>query len=375
MAVLSLRQLAEILSAHIDKRAQVPSQPTALTFTYWQLIWLMDSCGLGLSEKTTEQAQLLIQTTAAQSQLEHIQLVLMRLQGLPESSQRGFKFAPQSVITEILKIVNPTNDPTSDEDDLFHVLQILGGLTPEQQPAVKKLINLEHSQVMRARLSVVRTQEAENWIPADEIDSLIRANLVDKFVDRLDEIRVVTLNPPIQTPMSWALEQPEENRGTLVFLGWPHGSQSSLTRQEQRALFAHELCHIRQILQDTNNAKESNTPSPTLFEREHEALRCEWKELQVQISPLAAKEQARLKQRWWHANFSKQFLSLIEDLQTLAAAKTAIREEGHINPTTQPTNVGLSSAGKGQLPQVRLPFITILYALAAQMITTEHEQN
>ncbi len=374
MAVLSLRQLAEILSAHIDQRAQEQSQPTARTFTYWQLLWLMHSCGLGLSEKTTEQAQSLILRTVAQTQLEHIQHVLMRLLGLPKSTQRGLEFASQSIIKELLKIVNPTNHPTSAEDDLFHVLQILGGLTTEQQPAVQKLIHLAQSQVTRPQLSVVRTTEPENWIPADEIDSLVRAHLAEKFADRLDDIRVVTLDPPIQTPMSWSLEQPEKQMRPLLCLGWPKGSQTSITRQEQRALLAHELCHIRQILRDAQKTSESNTPSLTLFEREHEALQCEWSELQFQITNLSAKEQARHNQRWWDTNFSKPLLSLKKDLQTLAAAKIAIKTKEHMSPTTQPTPVGLSAHDKEQLPQIRLPFVTLLYALGAQTIRAEHEK-
>lgn len=374
MAVLSLRQLADLLSAHMNQPALEQSQPTARTFTYWQLLWLMDSCGLGLSEKTTEQAQGLILRTSVQTQLEHIQHALMRLQGLPQSTQRGSEFASQSIIKELLKIVNPTHRPTSVEDDLFHALQILGGLTTEQQPAVQKLIHLAQSQVTRPQLSVVRTTEPESWIPADEIDSLVHAHLAEKFADRLDDIRVVTLDSPMQTPMSWSLEQPEKQMRPLLCLGWPKGSQISITRQEQRALLAHELCHIRQVLHDAEKTSESNSPSLTLFEREHEALQCEWSELQFQISTLPAKEQTKLNQRWWDANFSKPLLTLKKDLQTLAAAKIAISTKEHMSPTTQPTPVGLSAHDKEQSPQIRLPFVTLLYALGAQTIRAEHAQ-
>jgi hypothetical protein len=153
---------------------------------------------------------------------------------------------------------------------------------------------------------------------------------------------LLLLPSPLQTPMSWMLRGDSPNELSNIFIGWPSG-HCDLSLAEQHALLAHELEHCRQLALEASSLSKLS-----VHQRELEALKCEWTQLNATCVCLPSGEAKTILRQWQETHSIHQLQIFKRDLVMYRSAL-----EGE-------------SANDDFIP-LRLPFASLHYAICAGM--------
>lgn len=351
MDIFSLNTVAQLLAEQwTETKTENISAQTGDIFTTWQLCWLMHTCHIQLPARTLERIDAFIRNDKPQEPLPVIQNQWMRARGLLDD-RALLNSANFRIFFETLKGFSTGQSGANAssetlEDLIFQTLKLTAGVTSTHQADIFALIQESKSQTLRSKLTLVSSSTTDEWLSVDTVATLVEKKFPQNFAAAARKVVIVPLPPPLQTPMSWSMRTDGQSNKRLICLGWPTGSHTFLHVAEQHALLAHEMCHLQQLAGDSE--KNQNH---TVLEREFQALRSEWDELQNQCYDLSKNEANDLAKRWWNANYVQQLKNLKEDIELF---ESILQKPHHDAPVRRWS--------------VQLPFMTLVYALCARMV-------
>lgn len=352
MRILTLNQAAEHLCGHIEQISTFSGTAPEGLFTAWQLSWLLRACDLHLPSAVLHKARALPSTLGESSPSFRIQKEWMTLHGFPSVS--GFFPDGNAEIQFYRKLAGlvalPKTNPET-ADVVFAALQQTAGLGSELCSDLQGILEQRQSEMYRHSFRIAESQPERLWLSAEEAAAYCLQTL--QLPDPVGQVFVVALPPPLTTPMSWSLSRGPRAHDAAVYLGWPSSIPTALTDAEQFALLAHETCHVRQLLSETQT-NGSHTQRLSVFERELQALQCEWQELGQRLTDASESERKKHIRRWYQANRWTQIERFIEDVRAFEAAQNTIHYSNERPPHP--------------LTRVSLPFSSAVYALSAGKI-------
>ncbi|NBX18648.1 MAG: hypothetical protein EBR09_14940, partial [Proteobacteria bacterium] len=345
-------QAAEHLCGHIEQISTFSGSAPEGLFTAWQLSWLLWACDLHLPSAVLQKARALPSALGESSASFRIQKEWMALHGFPSVS--GFAPDGNAEIQFYRKLAGlvalPKSNPET-ADIVFAALQQTAGLGDELRGDLEGILGHGQSEISRNSFRLAESQSDRLWLSAEEAAAYCLQTL--QLPDPVGQAYVVALPPPLTTPISWSLRRGQKAHDVAVYLGWPSSIPTALTDAEQFALLAHETCHVRQLLSETRTAG-SHTQHLSVFERELQALQCEWHELRQRLTDASESERKKHVRRWNQANRWTQIERFMEDVRAFEAAQNTIEFK----------NDSLHDPFK----RVSLPFSSAVYALSAGKI-------
>ncbi|MEN9826850.1 MAG: hypothetical protein RI953_2595 [Pseudomonadota bacterium] len=347
-------RLDEIVCAYSnDAAARAANSEPDTTYLFWQLTWALSVCGVATSARTISNLRARIFSAEPDDNLSVIQYAWMRQCDLPGYvSTHNLK----SFFESLCKIFARDSQDFQDDDFVYQFLRRATGLPAEMQAEISALIAAARTLPKPKHLSLIPKHPTIPWLTIQEVASRSEFFIGSSAAAKNNRVVFVALPPPLSAPMTWSLPALENAKMPTVFLGWPVGAGTQLTREEQLALVAHECCHVNQLLSEANeDSLKGQAVMRGTFARELQALRAEWEELLHQCEKLSSPECERLKSRWRMANETEQIRLLQKDLLAFEKATS---------------NSGAPAEQLGHLFQesLRMPFTTLVYALCARMV-------
>lgn len=413
----------KILTLHPTKLNTQQSQTIGELFTLWQLTWVLFSCGHPLPPAVREHFYRIIEelpTTLPCDQItkqNSLLIAWMKLQCLPQSadlqSPVPAAHSTNGSFTDFVKIIKNYLDverPKNNSDDLvFYVLEHLCGIPPERKNTVLHLLHETQAQISRPHLRIVPQSSLQvkqqpksrgqtppqPWLDSRTVGTWIENNLGAVLQNSTAAIFIVPCPLPVTVPMTWMLKTNDSNtpcsegsnaqtsglpsdpcKASVVqlFIGWPASTPQQINMgpclAEQYALIAHESCHLRQLIEEEALGSLQRTDSNllatgtlgrklTLYEREWQALNCEWNELQKQCQSMSQNETQALCAHWWTTHTTRQKELFLSDLRRIEEVMS--QEDVH---SSDLRGCARTSASYDE-PPLRLPLTSLVYALCA----------
>jgi hypothetical protein len=354
MNIIPLSLAAEHLCEHIEQSSAAAQRGATDLLTVWQLIRLMTACGLLVPQESAGTFEQHLLRAKPLTMLGKIQHKWMLTHGLTEQPLQTSRSASALFFKSLRALIFPDRSAPPAEELVFATLQIVAGIPEQQHFDVVELVRHAKRAAARKNLQPVGDIPQFVWTAPEDVAEFCLTSLSGADAKGLDRLMVVTLPPLLQTPMSWSLNHNQSTVGRSIYLGWPSGGTTALSEPEQYALIAHEVCHVRQMMSAGDENAAGQTSTHTLFERELQALTCEWQELNRRIKNETNADIKRLRQRWRNANYTSQLMLLGLDVEncerSLSDSQAEIKSTSNVSET------------------VRLPFLSAVYALSAEEI-------
>ncbi|MEY3901728.1 MAG: hypothetical protein RL189_1034 [Pseudomonadota bacterium] len=347
MKRITLSGMTQLLSKRLaDLDSSTPSLNADL-FLFWQLAWIAHAGGCELSENQQRIINNLLSSCKTESALQEIQLSWMKAYGLPACADERSDFTVSDFFRSSQQLLAVDSTAPTDAEFVFWFLQVTCGLPADQKEPFLKLFAHALAPKGTRALTVVRRTFDTQWIDiADECDKFEKTFVKPDHSACLS-LTLLVLPSSLQTPMSWMLRGESPDESSDIFIAWPSGHCSS-SIAEQHALLAHELEHCRQLALQT-----SGVPTLSVYQRELEALKCEWTLLNAACAHLPSGEAKTILEQWKETHTSHQLQIFKEDF---AMYRSAV--EGEI-------------ANAESLP-LRLPFASLNYAICAALAAQIH---
>lgn len=347
MKRITLSGMTELLAnrlAALDSSA--PNLP-ADVFQLWQLCWLTHAGGCGLSNNQQRIMKNLVISGSPKSTLQSIQQGWMKARGFPAFPHEDSDFTIGDFFRQAQRLFAANPPVLAEAEFIFSFLQVTCGLPAERKETVQKLFARALAHNGFRALTVVRRRFDTQWIDiADECFRFEKTLNDSDHSDRLS-LTLLVLPGPLQTPMSWMLRGESPNESSDIFIGWPSGL-CCLSLAEQYGLLAHEFEHCRQLAREAAGLLKL-----TVHQRELEALKCDWTQLNASCAQLPPAE-AKIILKIWQETHSNHQLHIFK--KDLAMYRSAVEGEN----------------ANGESLPLRLPFASLNYAICAALAAQIH---